>query len=427
MPELFIERQSHDGRGIARQKGKTTFVEGALTGETVQARITRKQRRFEEAVCEQVISPSPYRIEPSCEYYDKCGGCCLQHLALEQQRQVKEDALTDQLQRFGKISDIPLQDALTDEAWGYRRKARMGVKWNRQGTLLIGFREKGSPHLTAVEHCAVLDPGLSALIPSLYLLIPELESRKTIGHLELARGDEGCALVVRHLKTLSHRDRTLWLQWAEKHNIHLYFQPEGPASLTEADQSEARRLHYQLQGLELAFLPNDFVQVNDAVNQKMVQQAIDWLSPEQDDRILDLFAGFGNFSLPLAKKAAYVTGIEGEQALVQRAKDNATANGINNADFYRADLSQSFEDLAWTQESYNLVVLDPPRTGAQNICQQIEHFDAERILYVSCNPSTLARDSEILVQKGYRLAKAGIMDMFPQTTHVESMALFVRG
>lgn len=426
MPELFIERQSHDGRGIARQKGKTTFVEGALTGETVMARITRKQRRFEEAVCEQVLTPSPHRISPPCEYYQKCGGCSLQHLELEQQRQVKTDALVDQLQRFGKIEDIPLQTALTDDPWAYRRKARIGVKWNRKGELIIGFREKGSPHLTPVRHCAVLKPELSALLPALYQLIPELESRKTIGHLELALGEEGCALVVRHLKTLSHRDQTLWVQWAELHQVHLYFQPEGPGSLTEADAGLARQLHYHLNELELAFLPNDFVQVNESVNRKMVQQALEWLAPGPDDTVLDLFAGFGNFSLPLAKVSARVTGVEGEQALVQRAQDNATANGIDNAKFYRADLGQSFKDLNWAREDYTLMVLDPPRTGAQTICQQIEQFSVQRILYVSCNPSTLARDSEILVQNGYRLEKAGIMDMFPQTTHVESMALFVK-
>ncbi len=426
MPELTIERQSHDGRGIARQKGKTTFVEGALAGETVQARITKKHRRFDEAVCEEILTPSPQRIEPDCEYYAKCGGCSLQHLGLEQQREVKRDALVDQLQRFGKIEHIPLHEPLLDESWGYRRKARLGVKWNRHGELIIGFREKASPHLTPIQHCKVLMPQLSALIPSLYELIPELESKKTIGHLELAQGDEGSAIVVRHLKKLSHRDLTLWQGWAQTHNTRLYLQQGDAHSLTSPDHEDAQELHYKLEGLKLAFLPNDFVQVNPAINAQMVQRALEWLAPTSEDVVLDLFAGFGNFSLPVARHGAKVVGIEGEQALVNRAKENAASNGIENAEFYRADLSQSFKDLPWAKQGYNLLILDPPRTGAQNICQQIAQFKVKRLVYVSCNPSTLARDSAILVQQGYKLQKTCIMDMFPHTTHVESMALFER-
>ncbi len=426
MPELYIERQSHDGRGIARQKGKTTFVEGALVGETVQARITKTHRRFDEAICEEILTASPERIEPPCEYYAKCGGCSLQHLGLEQQRQVKSDALVDQLQRFGKIEHIPLQAPLLDDSWGYRRKARLGVKWNRHGDLIIGFREKASPHLTPIQHCAVLIPQLSGLIPSLYGLIPQLESKKSIGHLELAQGDEGCAIVVRHLKNLSHHDLTLWQNWAQTQNTRLYFQQGKAETLISPDSESAEELHYQINDLKLAFLPNDFVQVNPAINRKMVAQALEWLAPEAGDRVLDLFAGFGNFSLPVAEKAGSVVGIEGERALVKRAQDNALANGIKNAEFHRADLSQSFKDLAWARERYNLLILDPPRTGAQNICQQIKLFGAERLVYVSCNPSTLARDSAILVQEGYQLEKTCIMDMFPHTTHVESMALFIR-
>ena len=441
MPELVselpIERLSHDGRGIARHKGKTVFVEGALAGETVDIRIVKSHRRFDEAVCEAIHTPSPDRVAPACEYYLQCGGCGMQHLSLECQRDVKQSALVDQLERFGKLSDIPLQDALVDEAWGYRRKARLGVKWNRHGDLIIGFREKGSSHLVAIQHCAVLHPEISALIPSLYDLIPELESRKTIGHLELVYSDEGCALVVRHLKDLSHKDQLIWLKWAEEHRVQLYWQKGQADSLAKASLEKDKVvtlsgdllpvLSYRHDEITLAFQPNDFVQVNPAINRQMVDQAMEWLQPKSDDVVLDLFAGFGNFSLPLARKVASVTGIEGASNLVQRARANAELNGMKNAFFEVADLSQSFKGLSWAKTRYNVVLLDPPRTGAQAICEQMKALGAKRVLYVSCNPSTLARDSAILTEQGYKLVRAGIMDMFPQTAHVESMALFERG
>ncbi len=435
--ELLIERQGHDGRGIAHHNGKIVFVEGALAGESVSIRIVKTHRRFDEAVCETIHTPSPDRIEPACEYYQQCGGCGLQHLSLERQREVKQTALVDQLERFGKLSDIPVQDALVDAAWGYRRKARLGVKWNRHGDLIIGFREKGSSHLVAIKHCAVLHPEMSALIPSLYDLIPELESRKTIGHLELAYSDEGCALVVRHLKGLSHKDQLLWLNWAEEHRVQLYWQKDQADSLVKASLENSRVitlsgdqlpvLSYRHDDVTLAFQPNDFVQVNPAINRQMVDQALEWLQPKESDVVLDLFAGFGNFSLPLAKKVASVTGVEGASNLVRRARANAELNGIENAIFEVADLSQSFKGLSWVKTRYNVVLLDPPRTGAQAICEQMKALGAKRVLYVSCNPSTLARDSAILAEQGYKLIRAGIMDMFPQTAHVESMALFERG
>ncbi|OOV88924.1 hypothetical protein BTA35_0202340 [Oceanospirillum linum] len=434
--ELPIERLSHDGRGIARHKGKTVFVEGALAGEVVSIHITKTHRRFDEAVCEVVHSQSPDRVTPSCEYYQQCGGCGLQHLTLERQREVKQSALVDQLERFGKLTDIPVQAMLADAPWGYRRKARLGVKWSRQEELIIGFREKGSSHLVSIQHCAVLHPELSAIIPSLYQLIPELESRRTIGHLELAHSDEGCALVVRHLKALSHKDQMLWLNWAEEHSIQLYWQKDQADSLVKACLEKGKPvmlsgddlpvLSYRHNDVTLTFQPNDFIQVNPAINQQMVNQALEWLQLKESDVVLDLFAGFGNFSLPLAKKVASVTGVEGAANLVRQARVNAKLNGIENAFFEAADLSQAFKGLSWAKTRYNVVLLDPPRTGAQTICEQMKSLGAKKVLYVSCNPSTLARDSAILAEQGFRLVKAGIMDMFPQTAHVESMALFER-
>ncbi|OPX55500.1 23S rRNA (uracil1939-C5)-methyltransferase [Oceanospirillum multiglobuliferum] len=426
MPELEIERQGHDGRGIAHLQGKIIFVEGALVGETVQAKITKQHKKFDEALCEQVLVASANRVEPACEYYQQCGGCSLQHLGIDAQRQVKSDALTDQLQRFGKVETINLQAPLLDEAWHYRRKARLGVKWTKQGELLVGFREKGSPHLKGVHHCAVLTKPLSALISTFYDLIPQLESKKTIGHLELAQGDDGCAVVVRHLKTLSQADLKLWLAWAHDHNVRLYLQTEGHTSLKQADGSELTPLNYQVGDVKMSFLPNDFFQVNAAINAKMVQQALIWAELKPTDQVLDLFSGFGNFSLAMAPHVASITGVEGEKTLVERARANAVLNGIDNAFFETADLSQPFKKQSWVKKDYDLVLLDPPRTGAQEICEQIKAFGAKRVLYVSCNPSTLARDSAILQSKGFKLVQAGIMDMFPHTTHVESMALFKR-
>lgn len=426
MPELVIERQGHDGRGIARLQGKTIFVEGALAGETVQAKIIKQHKKFDEALCEQVLVSSAQRVAPVCEYYQQCGGCSLQHLTIDAQRQVKTTALTDQLQRFGKIEQINLQAPLLDEPLHYRRKARLGVKWTKQGELLVGFREKGSSHLKGIQHCPVLTQPLSDLISTFYDLIPQLESKKTIGHLELAQGDEGCAVVVRHLKPLSQVDLKLWLSWAEAHQVRLYLQTEGHTSLKQADGSALTPLHYQVDAVKMAFLPNDFFQVNAAINAKMVQQALDWAELKESDHVLDLFSGFGNFSLALAGQVASVTGVEGEKTLVERARANAVLNGIENAFFETADLSQPFKTQSWAKKGYDLVLLDPPRTGAQEICEQIKTLGAKKVLYVSCNPSTLARDSAILQAKGFKLERAGIMDMFPHTTHVESMALFKR-
>ena len=433
--ELTIERLGYDGRGIGHRDGKTVFVDGALVGETVTARLVKSHSRFDEARCESIIVAGQDRVDPGCEFYGRCGGCNLQHLKIDTQRALKQSVLEEQMGRLGGQRSVVLQDTLYSAEWGYRRKARLGVKWNRQGELIIGFREKSSAHLVALTHCPVLHSDLSALIPALYELIPQLESCKTIGHLELVFSDEGCSLVVRHLKKLSHNDQLSWLNWARDHRVHLYWQPGERDTLQYGYLQDGKvitpvaphkSLSYSLEPLKLTFLPNDFVQVNPEINRQMVAQALDWLQLKPQDTVLDLFAGFGNFSLPLAQQAASVVGVEGAKNLVEQARVNAEINGIKNAFFEVADLSQPLSAMQWAGKHYTVVVLDPPRTGAQQICEQIRCLAPGRILYVSCNPSTLARDSGILADQGYQLVKAGIMDMFPQTAHVESMALFER-
>ncbi|MEJ2693867.1 MAG: 23S rRNA (uracil(1939)-C(5))-methyltransferase RlmD, partial [Candidatus Thiodiazotropha sp.] len=357
-----------------------------------------------------------------------CGGCSLQHQAHGAQIEAKQQAMLDALKHIGKLSPErvlpPLQGA---SFWGYRRKARLGVRHvPKKGGALVGFRERGSSRVADITRCHVLHPRVGELLPQLRALIDALSIRDQVPQIEMAMGDETCVLIFRLLQPASNEDLCLLAEFGSRHQVAVYLQEGGPETVKPLNGAPAE-LAYELPGfdLKLQFLPNDFTQVNSDINRQMIQRAVELLQLQPQDRVLDLFCGLGNFTLPLARRAAEVTGVEGDAGLVARARDNAERNGLTNTRFYTANLYESLEHEPWLGQRYNKILLDPPRSGAQEVLSQLPKLGAERIVYVSCYPGTLARDAGILTHElGYRLLSAGVMDMFPHTAHVESIALF---
>ena len=434
LPEEILEAEidalSHDGRGVGRVDGKTVFVRDALPGEHVRFRLTRRKKNFDEGVLVELLRAAPDRVEPGCAHFGVCGGCSLQHLDRASQVAHKQRGLIEALEHIGKVEADVLDEPLVSEPWGYRRKARLGVKFVRKHErVFAGFRERGTSFVTDVRECRVLHPRVGPLTGDLADMIGSLSIRDKVPQVEMAMGDDLCAMVFRVLAPPTEEDRTRIAAFCSAHNWVPCIQEGGPDSVRALDGS-ALDIHYSLpeQGVHFTFLPTDFTQVNLEMNRRMVTQALDWLAPEEGERILDLFCGLGNFSLPIARKCEAVVGVEGDGALVARARKNAEDNAIHNTRFYAADLYGELDAEPWMRERFDAVLLDPPRSGAAEMVPLIPKLGAERILYVSCYPGTLARDAGMLVNEhGYRLVRAGIMDMFPHTAHVESMALLVRG
>ncbi|MFI4937798.1 MAG: 23S rRNA (uracil(1939)-C(5))-methyltransferase RlmD [Candidatus Berkiellales bacterium] len=431
MIDFDITGLSHDGRGIARWQDKIVFVFGALPGETVRAKVTRRHSRFSEATTVEVLKASPQRVTPQCEYFGLCGGCQMQHMGSADQIEHKAKLLKEQLDHH-KIFAQTWLPPLTAKGYGYRQKARLGVKYVPQkDALLVGFREQKNNKLAIIESCQVLDPRVGLRIKELRDTIACLEGRNEIAQIELAIGNDEVALVFRHLKPLSESDIAALISFCEKNHFSLFLQPQGVDSVQKVwPENSNNFLSYTLkeQQLEFHFHPCDFTQVNQEMNQKMINQALALLSPNASDTILDLFCGLGNFSLPFAKMAKRVVGVEGTRTMVGRALANAKLNHLTNVDFYTADLEQEFAHHAFAKEDYTKIILDPPRSGALKVVEQIAKFKAKQLLYVSCNPATFVRDAAVLVhQQGFSLQQIGIMDMFPQTAHVETMGLFHLG
>lgn len=422
-----ITALTHDGRGIAQINGKTTFIEGGLPGETVLFTYTKQRGKYDEGRVIEIITPSPDRVEPLCQHFSICGGCALQHLSSTAQVQMKQEMLLNQLQHFGGIEPSELMAPLLAPIWGYRRKARLSVKYvGKKQTVLVGFHEKNGRYIAAINRCEILQSPLDGLITPLKELVHSLKAYQHIPQIEVAIGDNATALVFRHLVPLGDDDIHSLIDFSKQYNLRLYLQPHGPSSTHLVwPENVSDMLSYSLSsyGLELEFHPTDFIQINAAINQQMIAQALGLLEVNSEDRVLDLFCGLGNFSLPLARSCAEVTGIEGDEQLVLRAKNNALKNQINNVDFFCADLNNEFN---FARNHFNKILLDPPRTGALTAVQEIAKLNAERIVYVSCNPATLARDAGELIQAGYQLAKVGVMDMFPHTYHVEAMGVFTK-
>lgn len=424
--EVTIESMSHEGRGIARVNGKTVFVFGALQGERVLIQIQRSGRKFDQATTLEVIEASPQRIEPACAAFRICGGCSLQHLDNEDQLALKQQSLLDMM-AHAQLDYGELIPALRATAWGYRKKARLGVKYvSKKGRVLVGFRERNTPFIADMLRCEVLLPQIGHKIDRLAELIGTLEARAHIPQIEVAADENRVQLVFRHLQPLSAQDQKRLAEFGAAHGYYIQLQPGGPASLTNLFPEE-QSLSFDPLGdgsLNIGFGALDFVQVNSAVNQKTVAQALAFLDLQPDDRVLDLFCGLGNFTLPMARRCAGVTGIEVDPPMVARAREAALANNIHNTEYHAVDLTRPESGYSWMRQSYDKILLDPPRSGAPEMAQLIGRFEASTIVYVSCQPSSLVRDAAIICAQGYRMTHLGILDMFPQTAHVESMAVF---
>ncbi len=421
---------SHEGRGVTHVNNKVVFVEGALTGEEVIFRYTDTGGRYDEGRVEQVLTASPDRVSPRCPHFGVCGGCSLQHISAQKQIELKQHQLLETFRHIGKVDPEEVLAPLTGPEWGYRRKARLGVRYvEKKGKVLVGFREKSTPYLADLERCEVLHPSVGERISELSALIRSLEAYRHIAQIEVAVCDTHTALVFRNLQELNAADCEKLTAFAQSTGLHIYLQPGGPETTAPLWPAQSR-LHYVLSDyqVEVEFLPTDFTQVNVEINRRMIPHALALLDPQPDESVLDLFCGLGNFTLPLARKAREVVGVEGVEGLVQRARENAARNGISNAEFHVANLAQDVSQLPWLKQHYDKILVDPPRSGAIEVLHQLASFTPKRLVYVSCNVATLSRDAGALVHKyGYRLVKAGVMDMFPHTAHVESIALFVRG
>lgn len=418
---------SHDGRGVARSEGKVCFISDALPGETVTYRRTRRKRQADEGQMLTVEQPSADRVEPKCAHFGTCGGCALQHLDHGKQVAFKQKQMLDALQRIGNVVPEEIAEPVVAEPWGYRRKARLAVKdVPKKGRVLVGFRERHAPYVAEISRCEVLDPRVGDELESLSALIGTLSIRDKIPQIEVATADH-VALVFRVLETPTPDDLMKLSAYGDQHGFEMFLQPGGLDSIAPL-QPPARGQSYSPDGssLQLDFQPADFIQVNGPVAERMVNQALDWLALKDGESVLELFSGLGNFSLPMAARGARVTALEGEQGLVDRARQNAERLGLS-VDCRKADLFKVDGSERWLREPVDAVLLDPPRSGAKEITPFVGKLQAPRIVYVSCHPGTLARDAgELVHQHGYRLVRAGILDMFPHTAHVESMALFER-
>lgn len=429
--ELQVESLSHEGRGIATNDGKVVFIDNALPGEKVVFQRSNSRRKFDEGMAIEILTPSVDRVTPPCAYFEICGGCSLQHMSSDDQVAHKQAVLLELLTHSGDISPDEVLPPLRSPETGYRRKARLGVKFvPKKGGVLVGFREKASPYLADIQHCEVLDPRIGHRLTDLRELVGQLSVKDRLPQIEVAISDESIALVFRHLDPLTEDDHQVLIRFGEKNDIVIYLQPKGPDTVHQISPEQPADLFYQISDDEptLHFLPSDFTQVNPFINRDMVARVMNLLRLEETDRVLDLFCGLGNFTLPLAKRVNYVLGVEGEAGLVKRANENAQVNGLDNVEFVCADLTQMDQLQRIEQSGFNKVLLDPARSGALDIIQGMSFAGVEKVIYVSCNPSTLARDVEVLVkEKGFRLSQAGVMDMFPHTSHVESIAVFERG
>jgi len=424
--EAQVEGLTHEGEGVVHG-GKTVFVAGALPGERIRFQRARRHRQHDDGALIEVLQASPARVVPRCPHFGVCGGCVLQHLESAAQLAAKERELCDALARVARATPARWLAPLEGPHWGYRRRARLGAKFVRKkGTVVVGFRERAAPLIAQLRSCDVLAPPVGALIAPLAAMLTELGIREQVPQIEVAVAANGTALVLRVLEAPSQADVARLEAFGAEHRVRLFLQPAGLDSVRELGLP-GEPLCYRLPRfeVELQFAPTDFIQVNAAVNESLVQRAIELLELTPAARVLDLYCGLGNFSLPLARRAAQVIGVEGDAALVARARSNARHNGLGNAEFHVADLAAAPDaSLPWMQHRYSHVLLDPPRTGAREMLATIARIAPRRLLYISCHPGTLARDLGVLVHEhGFTLAAAGVVDMFPHTAHVESLAL----
>jgi 23S rRNA (uracil1939-C5)-methyltransferase len=421
---------AHDGRGVARLDGKTVFIDGALPGEQVRFRIFKRRRQFDEASLISILKASPDRVTPQCVHFGLCGGCALQHLSPAAQVASKQQQLLDNLQRIGRVVPGNVLPPLRGPEWAYRRRARLGVKYvHKKGRVLAGFRERDKPYLADLKRCEVLLEGLNELPTQLAALAESLSIREQLPQVEVAAGDQQTALVLRVMQAPNAEDLEKISAFGTALGVQIFLQSGGLDTVRALRDDYAPLAYAVDEGrVRLEFGPVDFVQVNCEINRRMVALALEALSPGAADSVLDLFCGLGNFTLPLARRARQVLGVEGDAPLVAKARANALRNQLTNATFAVENLFEPKQFGAWANERYDLVLLDPPRAGAAELLPRMAQWQPRRVVYISCHPGSLARDAGILVNEmGFTLKDAGVMDMFPHTTHVESIAVFEAG
>ena len=418
-----------NARGVGHVDGKAIFVADTLPGEQALYRPTKQKKQYEEAALETLFSASDKRVTPRCAHFGLCGGCALQHAGEDAQLEFKQGQLLAALERVGKVAPDTVLAPLVDTRWGYRRRARLGVKCvEKKGGTLVGFRERGAPFIALLKRCEVLVAPVGNRLNDLAELIDGLSIRERLPQIEVAAGDNAIALVFRVLDEPTEADRARLREFGERFDFSIYLQPGNEDTIAPLD-ADVPALYYELPAWDarLYFKPNDFVQIHAGINARMIDQALELLDVDASHDVLELFSGLGNFSVPLARKARRVITVEGEAGLVERARDNARRNGADNIEAHVANLFEPPEDAAWRQQKVDRVLIDPPRSGGAEMLESIAATGAERIVYCSCHPATLARDAGELVHRyGYRLTHAGVMDMFPHTAHVESMAVFVK-
>lgn len=438
---VTIDKLDLNGCGVGRYQKKPIFVTGSLPNETVEIRIIEQKNKYILAKLLNVNKVSEHRVTVKCQHFSLCGGCDLQHLDYAEQLLFKKNKVIELFSRSGisneLINQLPWQEPIQSSQWHYRRKARIGVQFDKNSQAIIGFRQKATNQLVPIKSCPVLVEPARDIFPILKVLLAKLTVKKAIGHIEVLSADDkakNLTLVVRQIRPINADDRQLWQAYAEKYAWTVSFveskkeyETSNEKISTEVGELSNVKLSYQLHDdLRIHFSNTDFIQVNQQVNLAMVAQALDWLMLEPDDQVLDLFCGLGNFSLPMAKKVAKIVGVEGVQTMVSKAVANAKNNGIDNCQFYQADLNSQWLANTWAKNNFTKVLLDPARAGAEQAVEQVSQLNIATILYVSCDPTTLAKDSKILLDKGYKIVKIGLIDMFSQTKHVETMVLFQR-
>lgn len=430
MTSIYIESLDQEGRGVGHAGGKVIFVEGALMGEHVTYRAYRHKPTFEIGEADAILGKESFmRVAPRCPHFGVCGGCTLQHMEPGAQVAAKQRVLEENLARIGKVKPELILPALKGPAWGYRYRARLAARWvGKKGSVLVGFHERRSSYIADIETCLVLPPRIGALIRPLRELASALSIPDRLPQVEVAIGDEAAVLVFRILEPLTAEDEEALRGFADRHGIQIFLQPKGPDSAYRFHPEEALELCYSLPefGITFPFQPTEFTQVNLPMNRVLVRRAVGLLDPRPGERIADLFCGLGNFTLPIARRGAQVVGFEGSAALVARARENARRNGLaHSASFVEANLFQATQEWLASQGRFDKILIDPPRDGAVEAVKSLGQGAPGRIVYVSCNSATLARDAGVLVHvKGYRLMAVGVVNMFPHTAHVESVALF---
>ncbi|EQB8219578.1 23S rRNA (uracil(1939)-C(5))-methyltransferase [Klebsiella aerogenes] len=404
------------GQGVARHQGKALFVPGLLPQEQAEVVLVEDKKQYARAQVKRRLNDSPQRVAPRCAHFGVCGGCQQQHASIELQQQSKRAALSRLMKR-------DVDDIIAAEPWGYRRRARLSLNYQpKTQQLQMGFRKANSSEIIDVVQCPVLVPQLEALLPAVRECLTSLQSQRHLGHVELVQADNGPLMVLRHTAALTAADKEKLERFSQTHGLSLYLAPQSEI----LEHIRGDEPWYTSDGLRLVFSPRDFIQVNDGVNQKMVSTALAWLDIQPQDRVLDLFCGMGNFTLPLAKAAASVVGVEGVPALVAKGRENAALNGLQNVTFFHENLEEDVTRQAWAKHGFDKILLDPARAGAPGVMAHIIKLAPRRVVYVSCNPATLARDSEALLQAGYRIHRLAMLDMFPHTGHLESIVLFER-